>query len=478
MSIPVYASASDIKVIVNGQERSFTPAPLIKDGSTLVPMRAFFEALGATVGWDGNTQTVTGKRDNTEVVLIIGQQEATVNGSIKTLSVPAQIIGGSTYIPLRFVGESLGDKVDWNNGTINIESSKDSLTMDSVSITFSVEDENLPRSIELIKPDQNNMNDISYIRYASDYIGSYSDIYLGNIQNQQVKETKIHSNSKDAAFIRNLKTDGEWAIWSDIYRDDIYYTDIYAYNFLDKKKVLVAEKVCSGVQNGYLDIHPNLLGDHIYWIDNNMQEGKTYIKSYDLNNNQVAVINSADFLDGFPQAATTALSAKNGKLIFDVRGDNGDYYYFYDINTNKVEKKIKIQDNVIVHFNCSYDLENNLLAVYNIRVDENDEYYEEVGYVDLNNGKYTKILTLNANEYLYDDYLQMDNGYMLFNVQQNISGAIDEHYAGYIVDVSKDIVEKLKGSFEIKQQGDYLTNLSFIKGEGLNKVKLEITKIR
>ena len=35
-------AANDIKVLINGQERQFTPEPVIKDGSTLVPMRAFF----------------------------------------------------------------------------------------------------------------------------------------------------------------------------------------------------------------------------------------------------------------------------------------------------------------------------------------------------------------------------------------------------------------------------------------------------
>ena len=36
-------------------------APFIKDGRTLVPVRAISEALGAEVGWDNDTRTVTVK---------------------------------------------------------------------------------------------------------------------------------------------------------------------------------------------------------------------------------------------------------------------------------------------------------------------------------------------------------------------------------------------------------------------------------
>lgn len=92
------AFGADIKVVINGQEKSFSPAPVIKNGSALVPMRAFFEALGCKVDWDNPTRTAIGKRDNQEVRLTIGSKEAFVDGQKKELSVEAQLINDSTFL--------------------------------------------------------------------------------------------------------------------------------------------------------------------------------------------------------------------------------------------------------------------------------------------------------------------------------------------------------------------------------------------
>lgn len=53
--------------------------PVIRDNRTLVPLRAVFEALGATVEWNAATQTITGRKGNTVVVLGINDPNATVD---------------------------------------------------------------------------------------------------------------------------------------------------------------------------------------------------------------------------------------------------------------------------------------------------------------------------------------------------------------------------------------------------------------
>lgn len=115
------AFAGDITVQINGDTKSFAPAPILKNGNTLVPMRGFFEALGAEVGWDNTTQTAIGKRDGTIVSLQIGNKLAKVNDKERELAVEAQLINGFTYIPLRFVGEALGDAVAWEGSTQTIK---------------------------------------------------------------------------------------------------------------------------------------------------------------------------------------------------------------------------------------------------------------------------------------------------------------------------------------------------------------------
>ncbi len=121
------SAQSDITVILNGQQLSFDQPPVIIGGSTLVPMRAIFEALGATVSWDAASQMVTATKGDTSIKLIIGLGTAQVNGHETALSQPAQIIGGRTMVPLRFVAEALQAEVKWDGTTrtitINLEDS-------------------------------------------------------------------------------------------------------------------------------------------------------------------------------------------------------------------------------------------------------------------------------------------------------------------------------------------------------------------
>src|ERR1051326_7591221 len=96
----------NINVIVNGQPVAFNGArPAMIGGRVLVPLRGVMEQLGAYVQWDAATRSVMANKSGTDLTLRIGDRNATVNGQNVTLDVPAQIISGSTMVPLRFVGE-------------------------------------------------------------------------------------------------------------------------------------------------------------------------------------------------------------------------------------------------------------------------------------------------------------------------------------------------------------------------------------
>jgi len=111
------AMAGDIKVVLDGKNVAFTVPPMIDNGSTLVPMRAIFEAMGATVSWDQATQTATGVKGDTKVILPIGSTSPTINGTVKTIAVPGKVVNGSTLAPLRFIGEAFGGTVTWDGAT-------------------------------------------------------------------------------------------------------------------------------------------------------------------------------------------------------------------------------------------------------------------------------------------------------------------------------------------------------------------------
>lgn len=111
-----------IKLFVNDTQYFMNPAPYIKDGCTLVPMRRVFEILGANVSWNEAERSVTATKGNTEIKLYIGSQIAYKNGQAIQLEVPAEIMAstGRTMVPLRFVSEALGATVNWLASTRTI----------------------------------------------------------------------------------------------------------------------------------------------------------------------------------------------------------------------------------------------------------------------------------------------------------------------------------------------------------------------
>jgi len=113
--IPVSASAArPITIEFDGRVVASDAAPVLIGGRAMVPVRAVFETMGATVTWDAATQTITGKKADNSISLRIGQRTATVNGTQRTLEQPVQIIDGRTFVPFRFVGEALGGNVEWD----------------------------------------------------------------------------------------------------------------------------------------------------------------------------------------------------------------------------------------------------------------------------------------------------------------------------------------------------------------------------
>ncbi|MFJ7732128.1 stalk domain-containing protein [Lysinibacillus sp. NPDC097231] len=108
-------AAKAITINVDGVQLKLDQPPVMIQGRVMLPLRAIFEALDATVDWNQKSQTVTAIKADTTVVLKIKSKVATINNQSVTLDVPAQILRGRTMVPVRFVSEALGQNVDWNS---------------------------------------------------------------------------------------------------------------------------------------------------------------------------------------------------------------------------------------------------------------------------------------------------------------------------------------------------------------------------
>lgn len=112
-----------VNFILKGQD-VVTDVPGILDGRgrVLVPIR-FFEMIGATIDWNAQTQTAVINYQNQRVEITINDPYGVVNGIKQELPnrVPAYIMSlpdettGRTLVPVRFIAESLGLDVDWDD---------------------------------------------------------------------------------------------------------------------------------------------------------------------------------------------------------------------------------------------------------------------------------------------------------------------------------------------------------------------------
>ena len=113
------------RIRVRGMNMKFDIPPVIKEGRTLIPVRAIMNGLGAKVEWNEETKVVTITRDDKVITLNLLTGDAAINGEAVELDVPAEIISNRTFVPLRFVAQTLGEKVNYDNDTGEIDIGED-----------------------------------------------------------------------------------------------------------------------------------------------------------------------------------------------------------------------------------------------------------------------------------------------------------------------------------------------------------------
>ncbi|MGB8953746.1 MAG: copper amine oxidase N-terminal domain-containing protein, partial [Tumebacillaceae bacterium] len=112
--------SNNINVYVNGTLLKLDQPALMKNGRTLVPFRAVLEALGATVSWDEEKQAVHAEKDGIDIELPLQSTTAKKNGQTVQLDVPAEQINYRTMVPLRFMSEALGASLGWAGKTNSV----------------------------------------------------------------------------------------------------------------------------------------------------------------------------------------------------------------------------------------------------------------------------------------------------------------------------------------------------------------------
>ena len=105
-----------IAVFHNGSEVLAGQEPVMENDRVLVPLRAIFEATGAEVEWEDETQTVTARTCMGTVIMQADNPVMTINGEAIELDVPPRVVNGRTLVPVRAAAQGSGAKVEWLEG--------------------------------------------------------------------------------------------------------------------------------------------------------------------------------------------------------------------------------------------------------------------------------------------------------------------------------------------------------------------------
>lgn len=207
---------------VNGQMLETDVLAVVLENRSLVPVRAVFEKLGATVIWYDNTKEVCVSLKNNKVVLKIDDKTAVVNGKKVVMDVAATVINGRTMVPLRFVGEQLGCEVCWLPDELSV-----SVFDKPVNITKVLYEHGKDKSKVIIKADGKIKNYL--ISYANNPTRLIIDIPASKFNLEQriievrqgpVERIRLSQFKIQPSVTRAVIDLSEWAAYKVDYSDD------------------------------------------------------------------------------------------------------------------------------------------------------------------------------------------------------------------------------------------------------------------
>ena len=189
MSTACYAQ--DINVSLNGNIVSFpNQQPVVVEGRTLIPLRGVFDNMGYSIDWDGETKTVTLKKNSDTLKIAIGQASIDVNGASTAIDVPAQIINGSTMLPLRAIATATGAEVLWD-----ADSKTATILDDNMA-------KNMPDEVQVLLNSQEEADAVAAysaaIKELNDSSVAFTDYFVAASENENLDLNDLKAKAQKA----------------------------------------------------------------------------------------------------------------------------------------------------------------------------------------------------------------------------------------------------------------------------------------
>lgn len=120
LSVSAYAYDFDTPLVIDGTDfdSAYKGDPrysgFIANNRTYVPLRFVSEQMDFDVNYTHATRDISITGNGQVVGMNVRSKNFTVNGVKKTMDVAPILYNNRTYVPIRFVGESLKKRVEWN----------------------------------------------------------------------------------------------------------------------------------------------------------------------------------------------------------------------------------------------------------------------------------------------------------------------------------------------------------------------------
>ncbi len=196
LSTNIAWAEDNITVNYEGNEIIFDAVPFLEEGVTMVPMRAIAEKIGAEVLWSPSSKIATVKRENDVLEIPAGGTIAKKNEEEILLDMPAKVVNGRVFVPLRFVGEQLGLNVVWDKETKTVALTEKAKIPETSKYTSK------DKSYSITLPGENWKEEYSELgnTIIVDSTEGELSVLISNFKKEELKASGIESVEEFAKF--------------------------------------------------------------------------------------------------------------------------------------------------------------------------------------------------------------------------------------------------------------------------------------
>ncbi|UJF34216.1 copper amine oxidase N-terminal domain-containing protein [Paenibacillus hexagrammi] len=314
-----HASEQQVQVYIDDKPITFEVQPFIDSGTTMVPFRSAFEALGMKVNWDGDKQEVTAEGEQASLKLTIGSKAVTVGGESKELEVAPLIEQGVTFVPLRFIGEASGREVSWDGRTqtVYIANTEQQIKHTLERQTKLTQEENLEAVMDTVDESSpvydSTKATLSQIFTVYDLSYTINDMKLMKVDHDQA-EVKLTStakkvkgpefkDNKSVAVVQLHRVGGEWKTYQTVI-DSIDYLkqdefkagevtlskeeQTKVLDVIEQDRALSEKEDFTALRKLYADDYPNLDQEWNQW------QQLASVFDFKMTNTKVTILEASD----------------------------------------------------------------------------------------------------------------------------------------------------------------------------------------